>query len=155
MLGTIGLFPLQLSSPGCLSTTFCLDTCKYHKITKIAEIAKTRSPRLLRSLGLLRSLSNLSNVSVLGDLSDFVVFTGVHLSCISPLFAITDNQFGFKPKHGTDLCTLLLKQPVSYYVTKDTPVFSAFLDASKAFDRINHKLLFAKIIKRNAPVLCA
>ena len=77
MLGTIGLFPLQLSSPGCLSTTFCLDTCKYHKITKIAEIAKTRSLRLLRSLGLLRSLSNLSNVSVLGDLSDFVVFTGV------------------------------------------------------------------------------
>ena len=50
------------------------------------------------------------------------------LSCISPLLATTDNQFGFKPKHGTDMCIFLLKQTVSYYVNKDTPVFSAFLE---------------------------
>jgi len=75
-----------------------------------------------------------------------------YLSCISLLLATTDNQFGFKPKHGTDMCILLLKQTVSYYVTKDSPVFSAFLDASKAFDRTNHNLLFAKLIKRNVPM---
>ena len=74
------------------------------------------------------------------------------LSCISPLLATTDNQFGFKPKHGTDMCIFLLKQTVSYYVNKETPVFSAFLDASKAFHRTNHNLLFAKLIKRNVPM---
>ena len=46
------------------------------------------------------------------------------LSCISPLLATTDNQFDFKQKHGTDMCIFLLKQTVSYYVNKDTPVFS-------------------------------
>jgi len=74
------------------------------------------------------------------------------LSCISPLLATTDNQFGFKPKHGTDMCIFLLKQTVSYYVKKDTPVISAFLDASKVFDKTNHNLLFAKLIKRNVPM---
>ena len=38
------------------------------------------------------------------------------LSCISPILTTTDNQFGFKPKHGTDMCIFLLKQIVSYYV---------------------------------------
>ena len=74
------------------------------------------------------------------------------LSCISPLLATTDNQFGFKPKHDTDMCIFLLKQTVSYYVNKDIPVFSASLDASKTFDRTNHNLLFAKLIKRNVPM---
>jgi len=48
----------------------------------------------------------------------------------SSLLATTAHQFGFKRKHGTDMCIFFLKQTVSYYVSKDTPVFSAFLDAS-------------------------
>jgi len=66
--------------------------------------------------------------------------------------ATTDNQLGFKPQHGTDM-RFFLKQSVTYCVNKGTPVFSAFLDASKAFDRSNHNLLFAKL-KRSVPI-CA
>jgi len=33
------------------------------------------------------------------------VVWALHLSCISPLWlATTDNQFGFKPKLGTNMC---------------------------------------------------
>ena len=64
-----------------------------------------------------------------------VVWTLI-LSCISPLLVTTDNRFGFKPKRGTDMCIFLLIQTVSYYVNKDTPVFSAFLDASKALTEL-------------------
>ena len=41
---------------------------------------------------------------------------------------------------------------MSYYSCKDTPLFSPFLYASKAFDRTNHNLLFAKLMKRNVPM---
>ena len=40
---------------------------------------------------------------------DSKLFENFILSCISPLLATTDNQFGFKPKHGTDMCIFLLK----------------------------------------------
>jgi len=65
--------------------------------------------------------------------------------------ARTDNQFGFKSQHETDMRIFVLKQTVSYYVSKYAPVFSAFLDVSEAFDRTNHNLLFAELIKRNVP----
>jgi len=52
-------------------------------------------------------------------------------------------------RNQAPLFTLII---MSYYVNKDTPVFSAFLDSAKAFDRTNHNLLFAKLIKCNVPM---
>jgi len=60
------------------------------------------------------------------------------------------SSFGFALVY--EKCIFLLKQIVSYYVSKDTPAFSAFSDASKAFGRANRNLLFAKLIKRNVPM---
>ena len=34
-----------------------------------------------------------------------------------------------------------------------TPVYTCLLDASKAFDRVNHWTLFAKLIETGAPLL--
>ena len=47
------------------------------------------------------------------------------------------------------MCVFLLKQAISYYITRDSPIFYVFRDASKAFDRVNHYLLFQKLIVRN------
>ena len=78
MLGTIGLFPLQLSSPSCMNTT------SWHAFPHFWPQQTT-------------SLASSQNMA---------------LTC----------------------AVFLLKQTVSYCVNKETPVFSAFLDASKAFD---------------------
>ena len=62
--------------------------------------------------------------------------------CLSKLldtFLVTsDNQFGFKRKHGTDLCIYTVKSVIKYYNYFSSPVYTCFLDASKAFDRVNH-----------------
>jgi len=96
MLGTIGLFPLQLSSPSCLNTTFC------HAFLHFWPQQTT-------------SLVSSQNMA---------------LTCVF----------------------FYLNRLRLVIVSKDTPVFSAFLDASKAFDRTIHNLLFAKLIKRNVPM---
>ena len=40
-----------------------------------------------------------------------------------------------------------------YYTQENSPVFTCFLDASKAFDKINHYTLFRKLLDRKTPVL--
>ena len=64
-----------------------------------------------------------------------------------------DHQFGFKAKHSTDMCIFTVKTLVKCYTDQMTPVYTCLLDASKAFDRVNHWTLFAKLIETEAPLL--
>ena len=67
------------------------------------------------------------------------------LSRIMDAYLFTsDNQFGFKRKHSTDLCIYTVKSIIRYYNYYNSPVYTCFLDASKAFDRINHWTMFKK-----------
>ena len=64
-----------------------------------------------------------------------------------------DQQFGFKRKHSTDLCIFTVKSVTKYYTQENSPVFTCFLDASKAFDKINHYTLFRKLLDRKTPIM--
>lgn len=63
----------------------------------------------------------------------------------------SDQQFGFKSKSSTNMCTLVLKETISYYVKNQSSVFCTFLDATKAFDRVHYCKLFRLLIKRKLP----
>ena len=41
-----------------------------------------------------------------------------------------DNQFGFKKNLSTDMCIFSFKQIVHFYVSKSSPVYVYFIDAS-------------------------
>ena len=63
-----------------------------------------------------------------------------------------DNQFGFKSGHSTDLSIYALSEFIEYFKSRSTSVYVAFLDASKAFDKISHWILFRKLIDRKVPI---
>ena len=63
------------------------------------------------------------------------------------------NQFGFKPKGSTSMCTMLVKETISYYRANSNDVYCVFLDASKAFDRVRYDKLFNCLFDRNIPVI--
>ena len=44
-----------------------------------------------------------------------------------------------------------MKMVVSRYINNSSKVFGCFLDVSKAFDRVDHDLLFQKLEKRGQP----
>ena len=47
-------------------------------------------------------------------------------------------QFGFKPGSSTSLCTGVVKNIISRYIHNGSSVHGCFLDASKAFDLVDH-----------------
>ena len=69
------------------------------------------------------------------------VFENVILYRIEEYLWTTDNQFGFKAGHSTDLCVHALTEFIEYCKRRSTSVYVAFLDAGKAFDKVNHWVL--------------
>ena len=76
----------------------------------------------------------------------------VILDLCEPFLYTSDNQFGFKPAHSTDICIYALREIFEYYKLRNTTVFITFLDASKAFDLLNYWSLFKKLLHRGMPL---
>ena len=81
------------------------------------------------------------------------LFEGVLLTRYKSCLATTHNQFGFKSQHSTDMCVFVLKNVIDYYTYMSSPVFICYLDASKAFDRLNYWVLFDKLLAKNVPTI--
>ena len=82
------------------------------------------------------------------------LFEIILLSMYKQNLSTTDNQFGFKSEHGADMCVFALKSVIDHYRCNSSPVFICYLDASKAFDRLNFWTLFEKFLLRNVPSCC-
>lgn len=97
-----------------------------------------------------KSLSDSNNYrgialnSCLGKVMECVL-----LKCHRDQMATSDLQFGFKPKTSTTRCTFVLDEIIDYYHQNDSNVYSLLLDASKAFDCVNHIKLLRKLIDRD------
>ena len=84
--------------------------------------------------------------SIFGKLLDNIIINRYrHLLNTSEL------QFGFKPAHSTQMCTMVLKETISYYINNKSSVYCTFLDATKAFDRIHYCKLFNELLDRKLP----
>jgi hypothetical protein len=84
--------------------------------------------------------------SIFGKIFDHVIL----LRCSNNLCSC-DLQFGFRPKRSTDMCTMLLKETIAYYLSSNSSVYCIMLDATKAFDRVNYSKLFRELITRRLP----
>ena len=58
---------------------------------------------------------------------------------------ITEQQYGFRSNHATELATLKLTDTIMYELDNSHIPCAIFLDLSKAFDTLNYKILLRKL----------
>src|SRR5688572_31678995 len=56
-----------------------------------------------------------------------------------------DKQFGFRKNHSTNLAIIEVIDKISEAMDDRSCTLGVFLDLSKAFDTLNHNILFAKL----------
>ena len=88
-------------------------------------------PTLKNINGNINDANNFRPVAIAIILSK--LFEHIILHICSKVFKTSDNQFGFKAKVLSDMCVFTLKQLISSYHKQSSPVYCAFLDASKVF----------------------
>ena len=69
------------------------------------------------------------------------------------MFDYIRSAVGFKKKQSTSMCTMALKETLAYYSVDGRTAFCRFLDATKAFDRVDYCKLFRELIKRDVPAI--
>ncbi|PZC80655.1 hypothetical protein B5X24_HaOG214222 [Helicoverpa armigera] len=80
-----------------------------------------------------------------------MVFDGVLNDWLTQSVVLEDAQFGFRPGLSTESAILVLKHTVRYYTDRNTPVYAAFLDLSRAFDLVNYGKLWDKLRREGLP----
>jgi len=80
------------------------------------------------------------------------VLSKVFEHCLITLFqkylVTAEKQYAFKSKSGCPHAIYVLRNVIDYYVENDSTVNICCLDITKAFDKVNHYVLFTKLIKR-------
>ena len=97
----------------CIYLSVFFNLCTVHSFIPSQCLETVIVPIIKSSTGDISNSGNYRPIAIASVVSK--LFEHLILFKLKPLLTTSDNQFGFKPLHGTDMCTFLLKEVVRSY----------------------------------------
>ena len=120
-----------------ISTGVVPDILKISRITPIYKSGDTNEPHNYRPISILSVFSKVLERLVYNQLDSFLEKYNI----------MYNYQFGFRKKHSTEQAILELTDKLKSAIDNKQLTCGLFLDFSKAFDTVNHKILLEKLQK--------
>ena len=137
-ISDINAIPLTLLINQSLQSGIFSDKLKIAKVVPIFKAGKDNIDSYVhnyRPISLLSCFSKIFERVIYNQLYD-------HLQLNKLLY---DSQYGFRKSHSTELAALELIDSIYQNLDQGKTSIAIFLDLSKAFDTIDHKILFNKL----------
>ena len=101
-------------------------------------------------------MSGASTFDNFRPISLVTIFSKVFKSCMAKRLNLDryfdPMQYGFSQDRGCQKALLSVECIVNYFTSRDSPVYMSALDASKAFDKVNHYSLFISLMNIKIPL---
>lgn len=129
--------------------SFCLQSFIIHgHVSKILLIS-TMIPLVKNKLGDLTSSNNYRSIAISSLI--LKIFDLAIISVFKNNLILDDLQFGYQSEVSTSMCTFLAVETIDYFQRNNSDVYSCLMDMSKAFDTVQHSVLFQKLLDQGMP----
>lgn len=108
------------------------------KIAKVSPIFKADDKLLVNNY------RPISVLPVFSKILEKIVYNRL-IEYLNRMNILTDKQFGFREKHSTFMAILNIIDKISDEIDNKNLSLGVFIDLSKAFDTINHKIMLNKL----------
>ena len=116
-------------------------------------LLSTMVPLIKNKLGDKCSSKNYRSIaisSLLLKILDWVI-----IILFGDLLKMDDLQFGYQAGCSTTMATWLALENIQYFLRNGSEVFVCLMDMTKAFDMVQHSILFKKLLKCGLPPIFA
>ena len=111
----------------------------------------TLVPLIKDKLGSLCSSDNYRSIAISSLI--LKIFDWVLIILYGDKLHLDDLQFGYQAKCSTNMCTWTAVETIDHFMRNGSEVYTCVMDMKKAFDTVQHSVLFQKLLDRKIPAV--